>query len=471
MKQRKYAIVDLETTGGMAKRDKIVEIGIVISDGQRVLETFETLVNPERSIPMDVIRIHGITDEMVQDAPKFFEIAKKVIELTEDCIFVAHNVLFDYGFVRSEFEALGFTYTRPTLCTVRLSRKAFPGLPSYGLSNLSRHFAIHISNRHRALDDAMATGIIFHKILEVVTLDTHLGISMKSQIKEARYPEGISEETIQKLPTTVGVYYFYNEYERVIYVGKSINIQARVKQHFSDFTPKYEKLFQRVKMIDYVETGTEILALLLEDYEIKALGPEINKAQRNKAEKYFSHYFTDDDGYIQIGVLPIQKSQKYSAQILNFYSNIRNAKSSLLRYVNMYQLCESKISVYQQQTYCLGYATALCHGACHGLESPEEYNFRARQAITEMGRLFDRDFLVTIPGRTPDEEAILLVQDGFYRGFCFVNHQEQVTDPQEIVAQIKTLHRSMDANIILQNFLMSNQRFRIIELKKEHFLT
>jgi DNA polymerase III subunit epsilon len=309
MKQRKYAIVDLETTGGMAKRDKVVEIGIVISDGQRVLETFETLVNPERSIPMDVIRIHGITDEMVRDAPKFYEIAKKVIELTEDCVFVAHNVLFDYGFVRSEFEALGFTYTRSTLCTVRLSRKAFTGLPSYGLSNLSRHFGIHISNRHRALDDAMATGIIFHKILEVVTLDTHLGISMKSQIKEARYPEGISEETIRKLPTTAGVYYFYNEYERVIYVGKSINIQARVKQHFSDFTPKYEKLFQRVKMIDFVETGTEILALLLEDYEIKSLGPEINKAQRNKPEKYFSHYFADSDGYIQIGILPIQKAK------------------------------------------------------------------------------------------------------------------------------------------------------------------
>ena len=151
VKKKIYAIVDLETTGGLAKRDKITEIGIVLFDGKEVLETYQTLVNPGRSIPPEITRITNITNDMVADAPYFYEVAKRVVELTEGAIFVAHNVRFDYSFLKEEFASLGYTFTKRQLCTVRLSRKAFPGLKSYSLGNLIKHFKIEVSARHRAL--------------------------------------------------------------------------------------------------------------------------------------------------------------------------------------------------------------------------------------------------------------------------------------------------------------------------------
>ena len=136
---KNYAIVDIETTGGMPKRDRITEIGIVIFDGEKVIETYETLINPMRSIPTEITRITRITNEMVADAPKFYEVAKKVAEITEDAVFVAHNVRFDFGFIREEYKRLGYTYSRKRLCTVQLARKTFPGLRSYSLTNLKKH--------------------------------------------------------------------------------------------------------------------------------------------------------------------------------------------------------------------------------------------------------------------------------------------------------------------------------------------
>jgi DNA polymerase-3 subunit epsilon len=162
---RKYAIIDIETTGGTARHERITEIAIVLHDGTQVLDTFSSLVNPERSIPWNITQITGITDEMVAQAPKFYEIAKTIVELTEDAIFVAHNVSFDYSFVKEEFARLGYPYARKQLCTVRLSRQVFPGLPSYSLSNLKKHFNIYAEKSHRALDDTLATVELFERIL------------------------------------------------------------------------------------------------------------------------------------------------------------------------------------------------------------------------------------------------------------------------------------------------------------------
>jgi len=168
-KKKRYAIIDIETTGGLSKRDRITEIGIVIHDGEEITEMYETLINPERSIPSNITRITGINDEMVRDAPKFYEVAKKIVEMTEDSIFVAHNVRFDYGFIKHEFENLGYTFSKKQLCTVRLTKNVFPGLKSYSLGSLIRHFGIAVTSRHRALEDARATAIIFDKMLKLQT--------------------------------------------------------------------------------------------------------------------------------------------------------------------------------------------------------------------------------------------------------------------------------------------------------------
>ena len=261
-KQKTYAIVDIETTGGMAKRDKITEIGIVIHDGNRIIDSFTSLINPERSIPPEITRITVITNSMVEGAPKFYEVAKEIVLRTEGAIFVAHNVRFDYSFIQEEFDKLGFTYSRKQLCTVKLSRKTFPGLRSYSLGNLISHFGIDVQARHRALDDALATAKIFDMILEQ-SEEEEITQFINRGIKETKLPEGITTDKLHELPEGAGVYYFYNAYGKAVYVGKSNNIRTRVMQHFAQVNAKSEKMIRLVSEIGYEITGSELIDTIL----------------------------------------------------------------------------------------------------------------------------------------------------------------------------------------------------------------
>jgi len=241
----------------MAKRDRITEIGIVLYDGEKIMDKYQTLVNPCRSIPPEITRITGITNDMVAEAPKFFEVAKKVVEMTEGAIFVAHNVRFDYSFLKEEFGRLGYTFTKRQLCTVRLSRKTFEGLRSYSLGNLIKHFGITVNARHRALDDAVATTELLEIILNQDYADQTVDQIVNAGIKTSKLPQDLSIDTIHALPETPGVYYFHNTYGKIIYVGKSIHIKKRVMQHFSKTTQKAERLAKMVSDITYEETGSE----------------------------------------------------------------------------------------------------------------------------------------------------------------------------------------------------------------------
>ena len=160
-----YAIVDIETTGGRASFEKITEIAIYIHDGKNVVEEFSTLINPGRTIPYFISRLTGIDNEMVKNAPRFYEIARKIVELTQDKVFVAHNVGFDYKFIQEEFKRLGYDYQRKTMCTVRMGRKFLPGYKSYSLGKLCQQLGISINGRHRAAGDALATVKLFEMIL------------------------------------------------------------------------------------------------------------------------------------------------------------------------------------------------------------------------------------------------------------------------------------------------------------------
>src|SRR5688500_18437750 len=244
--ERKYAIVDIETTGGLATRDKITEIAIVLHDGQKVLDQYQTLINPERSIPPYISTMTGITDQMVADAPLFCQVAKDIVLKTEGAIFVAHNARFDYGFLREEFSRLGYTYTRKQLCTVRLSKKMLPELRSHSLESLIRHFSIKVNARHRALDDALATAEVFQHITKTGYGQSEASDIINMGIKEARLPSTITLEHLHKLPETAGVYYFHDNDGKVIYAGKSIHIKKRVIQHFAENTSKANKMQQRV---------------------------------------------------------------------------------------------------------------------------------------------------------------------------------------------------------------------------------
>jgi len=258
-----YAIIDLETTGSKPSRgDRIIEIAVVLHDGHQVIDTFSSLIDPGKPIPYIITKITGIDDEMVKGAPKFYEVAKQVVEMTQGCVFVAHNVSFDYNFLRTTFSELGYIYNRRKLCTVRMSRQAFPGLPSYALGNLIRHFDIEVQHRHRALDDALATADLLRRVLEQQSGEATIEELINHGVQSSRLPEHITLEQLHRLPESCGVYYMHNSRGQLIYVGKSLNIKKRIMEHFANRTKKARKMQQMVHDITFQETGSELVALL-----------------------------------------------------------------------------------------------------------------------------------------------------------------------------------------------------------------
>lgn len=324
----KYAIIDVETTGGSAHRERLTEIAIAIHDGEKVLDTFESLLNPERSIPPFIQNLTGITDEMVEEAPYFYEIARKVVEMTEGCVFVAHNVKFDYMFIRSEFDRLGYSYQRRQLCTKQLSKKLFPEIGRYGLDQLIRFFNIHTDVRHRAMADVQATIVVFEKLLQADREKRIFSSQINQGVKLSKLPGTIAMDDIHRIPESSGIYYFFGENDHLLYVGKSKNIQKRVLQHFSKPTSRSIKFLEQTRRIDFEVTGSEIAAILREDAVIKEARPEYNVAQR-KTQKMYGLCFVEheNNSSYHLELHPILDDQEDG--FIKTYKSKRTAKTHL----------------------------------------------------------------------------------------------------------------------------------------------
>ena len=464
MKQKRYAIIDIETTGGKASRDKITEIAIVLHDGQQIIETYETLINPETYIPYGITQLTGITQDMVADAPKFFEVAKKIVEMTEGAVFVAHSVRFDYSFIREEFQRLGFTYTRKQLCTVRLSRKAFPDLRSYGLDNLIYELDLTIDKRHRAMGDAMATTELFEKILRGNDSEEKISDLVNLGIKEALLPKNLSLETIHALPETCGVYYFHDINGTVVYVGKSINIKKRVAEHFSKKTEKAARLQEKVDHISFEITGSELVALLLESHEIKRLKPIVNRAQRIQHFPFVIYHYTNEAGYLCFEMAKVKVKKRKTLQVVAQYPKLSRAKGHLSRMLNEYELCAKYCNLQAGNGACFNYHIKECHGACVEQESVEDYNERAYKALERMKMVFEEDFLIIDQGRTAEERAIVLVEAGNYKGFGYVQVEELNTSPQELKEQIKSYPGNPETTRLIQRYLSKDKAMAILQV-------
>jgi len=448
-----YTIIDIETTGGSASRSRITEIAIVVHDGQKVVDTYETLINPECSIPYGITQLTGITQEMVKDAPKFYEVAKKIVEMTEGAIFVAHNVRFDYSFVREEFARLGYTYTRKTLCTVRLSRKAFPGLRSYSLEKLIQHFKIKVNDRHRAMADTMATVEIFEKILNQDATQEQVTEMVNLGIKEALLPKNLSLEKIHALPEATGVYYFHDVFGDVVYVGKSINIKKRVAQHFSKKTDKAAKLQQYVHDISYEITGSELASLLYESYEIKRLSPFINRAQRMKKFPVVIYNYEDDDGYICLDIERPTAKRRAILNVIAEFPSLKRAKSRMKNVIRQYELCPIFCGIENGAGPCFDYHLKKCYGGCAGFEEAEEYNERVQLAIEKIKTVFDENFFLIDKGRTADENTIVLVENGEYMGFGYTDMNEFSGGLEDLRDVIKSYPSNPEVKKIVMRFL------------------
>ena len=443
-----FAVVDIETTGGRPESDKITEVAILLHDGEKVIRKFSTLINPRCKIPPQITQLTGISNEMVQDAPQFHEIAKEIIDITKDATFVAHNVRFDYGFIKAAFKNLGYTYQRKTLCTVRMSRSAFPGLPSYSLGKLCNSLDIVLQNRHRALGDAEATAILLGKIFEQNKDAEPQWIDKES--KKTSIPPLLNESILNNIPEGItGVYYFHNQGGHVIYIGKAIDIRKRIFQHFSMTTMGSKRAVQmknEIADISYETTGSELLALLLESDEIKKQKPIYNIMQKRvRAVPYYGIFTTYDAyGYINFSM---QKLKEGDEPFITT-DNMHEARNMLYKMIEKYALCQTKCNLHHVGGPCFDYQIHKCKGACIAKEDCETYNTRAMQAITTYGFQHE-SFLLVGKGRHELEKSVVCLERGRYKGFGYVDISFGEPALSDLRECIKTYPHNRDIQQIL----------------------
>ncbi|NCD41836.1 MAG: hypothetical protein EOL88_07065 [Bacteroidia bacterium] len=403
----RYAIVDIETTGMSPGKDRITEVAIYLHDGVKVIDTFVSLVNPECKIPYRITQLTGIDTKMVAGAPRFCEVAKRIVEITEEAVFVAHNASFDYNFIRSEFRALGYPYERQTLCTVKLSRKLIPGLPSYSLGNLCKSLQIDNNARHRAAGDAKATV----RLLELLFTKS----PEPEKINLKGLPDQFNTARIKELPDQTGVYFFHNAEGKIIYIGKSKNIRNRILQHFNNTsTLKAMEMKQQIADITWEITGSELIALLLESHEIKSHMPVFNRQQRRTYFNWGLYQQMDDEGYIRLRV--DKKSEEEG--LVTTYAGKKTGREALFYLAGQHNLCQKLCGLYPNSGACFQYSIHECRGACIGKEPPESYNLRVLQAI-EQYQYRHKNFFLFGEGRDPDERSVVWIENFIYRGFGF----------------------------------------------------
>jgi len=454
-----YVIVDIETTGGSPKASKITEIAIYKHDGNEIIDEFTSLVNPEMSIPEFIVRLTGISEKMVENAPKFFEIAKKIIEFTEGCIFVAHNVGFDYGIIRHEFKTLGYDFRRPHLCTVRASRYVIPGMQSYSLGKLSRSLGIEIVGRHRAGGDALATAHLFKMLLEKDP--ANLGTFIQQEVNPKVLHPNLDLETLDEIPGKTGVYRFYNETNQLIYIGKSKTIKTRVEQHLRNTkTIKGSKMMKEISRIEYDLTGSELIALLKESQLIKTHQPTYNHALKRSKFPYGLFDYVDENGYLRlyIGL----SSKKNEIPIISFTTK-KEGISYLEHYCEKYVLCQKLCDLYPTRSSCFHYEIKKCEGACIQKESKEDYNQKVTDLVNDLS-FNGESFYIVDKGRNKSEKSLVLIEKGTIVGFGYAPYHFHGHPPMKWKRFIDLITEDRDAKTILNLYLRKNSSIEIVKI-------
>ena len=455
-----YVIVDIETTGGSPKDSKITEIAIYKHNGKEIIDEFETLVNPEIPIPLFISNLTGISDDMVVNSPRFYEIAKDIVEFTKECIFVAHNVAFDYGIIRSEFKSLGFDFRLPHMCTVKASRKIIPGHESYSLGKLTKNLGITLTGRHRAGGDALATAKLFTLLIN--KNEKLLNSFINEEVNPKILHPNLNVDVLDDIPNKAGVYKFYNENNQIIYIGKSIQLKKRIEQHLRNRkTNKEIQLQKEIARIESTLTGSEIIALILESQLIKAHKPIYNRAlKKNKFPFGLFSYF-DNNGYIRFFIGLTSKSLE---EPITVFFNKKEGVNFLTNQVEKYKLCQKLSDLYNSNGSCFQYTIHECKGACIKEETPEEYNNRCKQFIDDL-QLNNSTFYIVDKGREKKEKSLILIKNGSFRGFGYAPFHFNRQPVTRWESFITLMEEDRDTRLIIKQQLLKNNDLNIIRIK------
>lgn len=374
---QKRAFIDLETTGTHLEKDRIVEIAIILTDGDQVEEEWSSFVDPEGvTLNSFVSQLTGISPAMYRDAPRFTDLAETILTKLQNRVLYAHNARFDYAFLKQAFSRMDVAFSSPYICTVRLSKLLYPQFHKHNLDAVRQRFSLPEESRHRALGDTRtllwflqhiyATQPVekVEKVLEIITARSTL-------------PPLLKRDTIEKLPTTPGVYIFKDAQKQVLYVGKSISIKKRVQSHFYNTTSDSRELavFQQMSSIDVVETMTEFEALVEESRLVKILLPVYNRKLRRKQTFCLVSLFEDKFGYFN---LLYDRNKRISPEDLSgticIFSSVRTAKNAMVYLAEEHGLCQKYLGLEKTRSACFGYHLGQCRGACVRKEEPSVHN-------------------------------------------------------------------------------------------------
>ncbi|MFT6069161.1 MAG: DNA polymerase-3 subunit epsilon [Bacteriovoracaceae bacterium] len=344
-----YSIIDIETTGVKPGHSKIIEIAIVNHDGEKIVQKWSSLIDPECKIQYFITNLTGITNKMVEGAPKFYEVAKKIVEMTKDSVFVAHNVGFDYGFIKAEFKELGYSFNKKKLCTVRLGRKIIPGHKSYSLGKITKDLGISLTDAHRAMGDTLATVELFERYLKI---DKEYILEQVNSQSAASLPlpPHVPKNEVDSLPEEGGLYYFYDKNGELLYVGKANNIKKRVFQHFATRPGRGKglKLHNLLHHIDSKVFNWELLTLILENLEIKAHNPPLNRAGI-KTKYPFGIFYCEETKCLSLrkekeGEIPLLAFSSKTTALRQFEKVVRNLNLEFLQ-ENQFKINELQLKI------------------------------------------------------------------------------------------------------------------------------
>ncbi len=451
-----YAVLDIETTGGKYDEEGITEIAIYKHDGKKVIDQFSSLVNPQIPIQPFVQKLTGISTKMLLNAPKFYEVAKRIVEITEDCVLVAHNASFDYRILQTEFRRLGFAFERKSLCTVELSKALLPDLPAYNLGKLVRHLGIPFADQHRAHGDAKATVKLFELLIEK---DIKKSI-LKTHISEA-HPNKVAPkflDIVDGLPTEMGVYYIHNMHNQIIYIGKSNNIKKRILSHLTSNSKKGQTIQNEISSVSYELVSSELITLLKEQNEIKIIRPKLNKAMIRRTFPMGIRVEETED-YPKLILEQVRKEHHY----LSVYKNQKAAKAALHYWCENYGICLQKTSLSQAKGACFYYGIEKCQGPCVGLESVNEYKEKINALVATLSYPH-QDFLIVLDGRKTGESSFVYLKDNCFQGYGYYELNHQIKTSKRIESRLVQMEDNPDTQKLIRSFLARKKYNKLIPL-------
>lgn len=439
--------VDIETTGGSYRNSRILEVAAIRYENGVITDEFSSLINPETYIPASITSLTGIRETDIVDAPVFADIADRFAEIMSGAVFIAHNVRFDYSFIKNEFAMIGTTFHPQLLCTVRLSRRLYSVEKGHSLAVLIARHDIPFANRHRALDDARAILYFSQLAFEQHGADDFLA-AVQHQLKSQSLPPHLDSKELESIENVPGVYIFKDEMQQPIYVGKSITLKKRVMSHFQAVSSKELKISQSVHHIETIPTGSELAALILESKLVKELMPLYNRQLRRVSS--YALFIKNNDGpyatiHIKQGTVDTETDLDH---IYGMYSGRTKAKQRLEEITRGFQLCPKLMGLEKTTGACFSYSLGRCKGACVGNESPELYNRRFELAL-EHSRLesWPFDAAISLPVNTKGERVI--IKNWMIQGY--------VDESGEVLYDTDEPHFDMDEYKIIRRFIRENK--------------